>query len=140
MGMQKKVMIFGTFDGVHEGHRFVFKKAREYGDILLAVVALDETVLTLKGRKPVFNEDIRLKEILEEKVDNAVLGNVQDKYKVLSEHKPDIICLGYDQNSFTDTLRIELDKRGLSHTKVVRLESYKPDIYKSSRINKMKLD
>ena len=49
-----KVMVFGTFDGLHPGHLSYFKQARKYGDYLIAIVALDENVLQFKGHRPKF--------------------------------------------------------------------------------------
>jgi FAD synthetase len=64
-------------------------------------------------------------------VDEAFLGNIDDKYRVIQEVNPDIISLGYDQETFTDTLDIELTRRGLA-SNVVRCEAYFPDTFKSS--------
>ena len=32
-----KVMVFGTFDGVHPGHENFFEQAKQHGDYLIAV-------------------------------------------------------------------------------------------------------
>ena len=57
----KKVMVFGTFDIFHDGHRDYFKQAREFGDYLIVVVARDENVLKIKGNIPRNNEKAREK-------------------------------------------------------------------------------
>ena len=44
----KKVMVFGTFDGLHEGHLDFFRQAREYGDYLIVAVARDVNVKKIK--------------------------------------------------------------------------------------------
>lgn len=126
----KKVMVFGTFDIIHPGHRNLFKQAREYGDYLIVVAARDKTVLKVKGKLPVNNEKIRLDNIIKSNLaDKAVLGDLKDKYKKIKDLKPDIVCLGYDQKYFIG---------GLSNLniKIVKLKSYKPNIYKSSKIIK----
>jgi len=38
----KKVMVFGTFDGIHEGAFGSFLAAKKYGDYLVVVVARDK--------------------------------------------------------------------------------------------------
>ena len=58
-----KVMVFGTFDGLHEGHKNFFKQARKYGDYLLVVVGRDKNVEKMKGHLPQRNENERMKEI-----------------------------------------------------------------------------
>jgi len=64
-------------------------------------------------------------------VDQAILGNLDNPYTIIKEINPDIIALGYDQNSFTANLSLELKKAHLYPT-VLRLKPYKPEIYHSS--------
>lgn len=139
---KKTVMIFGTFDVVHQGHCALFRQAREYGNHVIAVVARDATVRAIKGRDPLLNEQQRLENVArEDGIDTAVLGNNNDnKYRVIADHTPDIICLGYDQKNFVDDLRKNLDLLGLHTTQIIRLEPYKPEIYKSSLLNKRMTD
>ena len=40
----KKVMCFGTFDGVHKGHEYYLHEARKLGDYIVVVVALEDVV------------------------------------------------------------------------------------------------
>ncbi len=130
--MAKIVMCFGTFDGLHPGHEDYFRQSREHGDRLIVVVARDATVVDVKGDLPSMNEDERLAAVMNHVlVDEALLGNSDDKYRVIEEFQPDVVSLGYDQESFTDTLDIELTRRGLAAT-VVRCEAYFPDTFKSS--------
>lgn len=132
----KIVLVFGTYEIFHPGHEFFLKKAKTFGDLLYIVVSLDETVVKVKGKPPRKTHNER-KETLEikEYVDKVFLGNPGDKYKIIEEIRPDIICLGYDQEAFTKNLRKEIDKRGMQDTKIVRIEdSYEPDKYKSSKL------
>ena len=133
----KKVMLFGTFDIFHEGHKNFLKQARAYGDYLIVVVARDETVKKVKKRLPQNSEDIRLKNIKESDLaDEVVLGSLENKYKAIEKYKPDVICLGYDQGTFTENLREKLKELGLGETKIIRLEAYHPEKYKSSKLRK----
>ncbi|MEM0493450.1 MAG: adenylyltransferase/cytidyltransferase family protein [Candidatus Thermoplasmatota archaeon] len=121
--MVRKVMATGTFDILHLGHIFYLKEAKKLGDILIVVVARDETVRRLK-HEPVTPEDIRLNLIKELKVvDEAYLGHSDDMYTIVEELKPDLIALGYDQIHDEREIERELKKRGLK-TKVVRLSRY----------------
>lgn len=130
--MAKTVLCFGTFDGLHQGHEDYFRQAREQGDHLVVVVARDTTVVDVKGDLPAMNEKERLTAIQDHvMVDDAMLGYPDDKYRIIEEIQPDVICLGYDQEAFTDTLDFELARRGLAAT-VVRCEPYYPDTFKSS--------
>ncbi|MDO8530354.1 MAG: adenylyltransferase/cytidyltransferase family protein [bacterium] len=153
--LRARVLVFGTFDGLHEGHKDFFRQAKEFGDPeinssnlngashLVVVVGRDSTIVKTKGRPPKFNEQERLKAVQGcESVDEARLGNEApvggklDPYKVVEEITPDVICLGYDQTFFADKLAEELPKRGLSHIKIHRLEAFQPEKYKSSLLNK----
>ena len=130
--MAKTVLCFGTFDLLHAGHEDYFRQAREHGDRLVVVVARDVTVVDVKGELPSMGEDERLRVVEEHAlVDEAMLGHTDDKYRIIQEIQPDVICLGYDQEAFTDDLDIELTRRGLTAT-VVRCEPYFPDTFKSS--------
>ncbi|MAG01977.1 FAD synthase [Candidatus Pacearchaeota archaeon] len=131
-----KVLVFGSFDLIHLGHRYFFKEAKKIGDTLIVVVGRDSTVERVKGEKPWYNENERLEDVKKIKeVDRAFLGSKGDKFKIVEDIKPDVIALGYDQDSFTDNLEEELKKRGL-RIKIVRLEGYMTDKYKSSLLKK----
>jgi len=127
-----KVMAFGTYDGVHDGHRHFLNQASAYGD-LRVIVARDETVKKLKGRPALKNELERLRGLRGEGYD-AVLGRHGDKYAVIREYEPDTICLGYDQEAFTDKLETACGKMGLETT-ILRMPAHEPNKLKSSLIN-----
>ena len=132
----KKVLLFGTFDILHPGHLNLFRQAGEHGDSLTVVLARDKTIEEVKKRKPVFNEQQRKANLEElEIIDEVILGNLNDKYKVIEDVKPDVICLGYDQMFFTNNLKIELEKRGI-RAEIVKLTPYRHEIYKSSKLRK----
>lgn len=132
----RKVLVFGTFDGIHFGHINLFKQARKYGDYLVVVVARDKTVKKLKNHLPHKNENERLRDLMGcSLINEAIIGGKKNPYKIIKKIKPDIICLGYDQTHFIDDLSGELKKIKLK-TKILRLKPYKPRKYHSSIINK----
>lgn len=133
----KKVMVFGTFDIFHPGHRSFLRQAKKYGGYLIVVVARDETVEQVKEQRPMNNEQKRAKIIQESGLaDEVVLGNLKDKYAVIKKHKPDVICLGYDQKFFIDNLKEKLAEFGMEKTKIIKLKPFKSEIYKSSKLRK----
>ncbi len=133
--MAIKVLTFGTFDIFHPGHEFFLNKAKQYGDILGVVVARDKTVEKVKGRMPKNNELKRLAAVKElDYVNKVFSGSIGDKYLVIEKFKPDIICLGYDQNVFINDLKKKLKNRGLD-IKIIKFEKgFKTDLYKSSKM------
>ena len=136
----KKVMVFGTFDIVHLGHLNLFKQAKKLGDYLVVVVGRDITSKKIKKSTLVHNEKERLEFLKNIKlVDQAVLGNKIDYYKIIKTEKPDVIALGYDQQNFIDKLEEKIKEFRLN-TKVVRLKSYKPEKHKSGEIRKKLLN
>lgn len=130
---RRKVMVFGTFAVLHPGHVYFFREAKKRGDYLIAVIARDATVKRIKGFLPKLDERARQEIVGAIKfVNEAVLGDKFDWYKVIVKYKPEIICLGYDQVA-PKNFHEELRKRGVV-AKIFRLKSYKPKKYKSSKI------
>ena len=132
----KLVMCAGTFDIIHPGHLYFLSEAKKYGDKLIVVVARDETSEKVKGKKPQRNERERLEQIrMLEIVDEAVLGKQGNIFNIIKEIKPSVICLGYDQKVLKQELEDELKKRNIK-CDVVRIGSYMPHLYKSSKMGK----
>jgi len=133
----KKVLVFGTFDGVHPGHISFLEQAKERGDHLAEVIARDSTVKKVKDHSPFKNENERLAEVVKTGlVDEALLGNEgSDPYLVIKQVCPDVICLGYDQRTYTDGLQSEICKLGLE-TEIYRMEPFEPEKYHSGIINR----
>ena len=130
----KTAMAFGSFDVLHPGHLYFLNQAKSKGDKLIVVIALDKTIEKVKGEKPKYNERQRLEHVKGmPMVDKAVLGYEKDPYEIIEEINPDIICLGYDQDSYSENLKEKLAERGLN-PKIIRLGPYKEDIYKSSKL------
>ena len=128
----KKVMVFGTFDILHPGHINFLRQAKKHGQ-LIAVIARDRTVKRLKGKLPRHNEKKRFGAVNGLKLaTRVILGNLTDKYAAIKKYRPDIIALGYDQTNFVKQLPHKLKIFSLNKTKIIRLKSFTPNIYKSS--------
>jgi FAD synthetase len=133
------VLATGVFDILHLGHLYYLTEARKLGDRLVVVVARDETAKRIK-RPPIVPEHLRLEMVRCLKpVDEAVLGDRDDFYRVVEHIKPDIIALGHDQRHDPEKIRAELAKRGLGAT-VVRLPCLKHDLMATRRIIERILD
>ncbi|MBU0981085.1 FAD synthase [Patescibacteria group bacterium] len=129
---KKLVMAFGTFDYFHAGHESYLSQASKLGDSLMVIVARDDTVKKVKNEKPTQSERKRLREVAACKyVDKAMLGSLDDKYRVIKKYRPDVIALGYDQFVFTYKLRPFLIKEKID-AQIIRLEAFRPSAFKSS--------
>ena len=100
------VLCFGTFDGLHDGHRFFLREAGKLGDSLIVIVARDETVTELKHRTVRLTLAERMAAIVEEFPKASVVAGdrVQGSWKVLQTYTPQIIALGHDQDALGSAL------------------------------------
>lgn len=120
----KLVVCGGVFDILHPGHAFILEKSKEYGDVLVVIIARDSTVEKRK-RIPIIPEAQRLEMIKHLKpVDIAVLGNEGSFLDIIEEIRPDVIALGPDQHHDANEIKEELRRRGVD-VEVARIEEYK---------------
>lgn len=119
-------MVFGTFDILHEGHKFLFSEAKKCGEHLIVVVARDSSVLKIKGELPVNNQSVRISRVdMLGLANTVILGGKEDFFDIIRRMKPDTVCLGYDQKSFD----VEI---AFPEIEFIRIQAFKPDVYKSS--------
>jgi FAD synthetase len=130
-------MVFGTFDILHKGHLDFFRQARKLAKrpFLIVSIARDVNVKKIKGKKPILSEKKR--QILVKRTglaNKVILGGLGRHLPHILRQKPDIIALGYDQKAYVKELKSDL-KRRLLKANVVKLKPFRPDIYKSSKLN-----
>lgn len=123
----KKGVVFGVFDGLHEGHKYFLNEALSAAEELIVVVALDSAVIALKGKKP--------KHTLQERVDaigglnsslRVVAGDeIKGEWSVIHKEEPNMVFLGHDQGDIAE----ELAKLGVVFQ---YLSAHEPERYKSS--------
>lgn len=134
-------MVFGTFDGLHEGHINFFAQARHLANdpFLVVSVARDKNVKKIKGESPEFKEKERLAFIKNSVlVDRAVLAGLENHLPHILKEKPEIIALGYDQIAYIKNLKKDLENQGLM-VKIIRLKPYKKHIYKNHLLKKRRV-
>lgn len=132
-----RVMVFGTFDMVHQGHESLFLQARALAahPYLIVSVARDASVARIKGMAPRTSEQERRAVVARHPlVDECVLGDAEGYLPHIAAAKPDIIALGYDQEGeYVDRLEADLRAAGLA-TRIVRLTAFQPETYKTSKL------
>jgi cytidyltransferase-like protein len=136
----KTVIIFGTFDYVHEGHLHFIRQAKKQGERLVAIVARDEVALKIKTKKPINDELERFNKVLNiEDIDLVFLGDrEQGVYNTLKEINPDMIFLGYDQGDLHNDILEKIKSGYLPKMELIFGEPYLPEIFHSSILNKNK--
>lgn len=128
-----RVMTTGVFDLIHLGHIHMLQAAKAFGDELVVVIARDETVLKQK-HNPINPEDVRRKIVESLKpVDQAVLGHHGDIYRVVTELRPDVIALGFDQTFKEADVERKCKEHGVD-VKVVRLPQFDHDLDATRKI------
>lgn len=127
-----KVMVFGSFDVLHHGHRNLFLQAKKHGEVVV-VVSTDASIRNIKDREPRKDQHTRKAAVEKEPyVTKAIIGDEVDFLKVVETEQPDILFLGYDQETFDEKELTELlSQRGL-HPRIIRGKPHRPDLYKSS--------
>jgi FAD synthetase len=136
--MATRIMVFGTFDVVHPGHRNFFQQARALArePYLIVSVARDKNVARIKGKAPRHGEKVRVAALKKISIiDKVIMGSMEDHLPHIVKQKPDIIALGHDQTAYVRGLRSALKAAGLK-TKIVRLKPFRRDKYKSSLYTK----
>lgn len=131
--MRKKILAAGTFDLLHKGHQKFLQAAANLGDELHVIVARDKSVKRIKNFFPQESQEQRRENIQSlDCVTTAYIGEEKNFLDLPQKISPDIIALGYDQK----------EPKGLqekfSQVEIIRLESYKPEKYKSSFFRKIR--
>ncbi len=131
----KVVLAGGVFDIIHPGHIHTLNSAKRLGDVLVVVVATENTAQKMKKRKPLHNQEQR-RDLVKSlsMVDLCVIGHEGDIFKTVEQIKPEIVALGYDQIHQEKFITDGCRKLNLN-VKVARLQSPIPEI-SSSEIEK----
>lgn len=121
-----KVLLFGTFDHFHPGHRFVIDEAKKRGKVSV-VIARDRNVNHIKGRLSEHPENERMQAVQAAYPDITVmLGDPSDFMAPVRAVAPDLILLGYDQRMPPGVKETDLP------CPVERLPAFEPEKHKSS--------
>ena len=129
------VLAGGVFDIIHPGHIYTLNEAKALGDVLVVVVATDNTSIKMKKRNPLHTQEQR-QELVNSlsMVDLCLIGQEDDIFKTVNHVRPQIIALGYDQ-VHQEKFIVDGCKRINLDAKVARLQSPIPES-SSSKIQK----
>ena len=129
------VLAGGVFDIIHPGHISTLNAAKALGDVLVVVVATDNTAVKMKKRNPIHSQEQRQELVNSlEVVDLCLIGQEENIFKTVKHVRPQIIALGYDQIHQEQFITEGCKKIELG-AKVARLQSPIPES-SSSKIQK----
>ena len=130
-------MVFGVFDRLHSGHISFLRQAVRLGDQLVVAVARDSIVKELKKKIPMESEDTRVSRVARvEGVTHAMLGDHElSSWNVIAMYKPDIICLGYDQQWIKKDIEDRITKGSLPQIKILIAHAHEPNTFHSSLLS-----
>lgn len=89
----KKVLTGGCFNKIHPGHKYLLKKAKALG--FLVIVLTNDKNNKKKNAIPAQQRKKNLEKL--NIADKIVVGDEKNFMKVVKKEKPNIIILGYDQ-------------------------------------------
>lgn len=133
---EKKVLVFGTFDGIHDGHKYFLNEAKKLGELFVSV-ASDESIMVRKLKQPTKKSNERKKVVQSLNIAKAV--SIGDRklgtWLEIKKIKPDIIALGYDQTDLEKAIKKDKKLIGIPF-ELRKIKSFKPNEMHSSIINK----
>ena len=124
-------MVFGVFDGLHDGHRAMLRAAETRSQELCIVLTLDSVVRQLKARPPLYSYKEREEELQRFFPQAHIIAGDETlgSWNVLSRFAPDLVFLGYDQEAIAP----HLQKLKIPYT---YLRAHRPEALKSTLLNK----
>jgi len=129
------VLAGGVFDIIHPGHIYTLNEAKALGDVLVVVVATDNTSVKMKKRNPLHTQEQRQELVNSLSMVNlCLIGQEDDIFKTVNHVRPQSIALGYDQ-VHQEKFIVDGCKRINLDAKVARLQSPIPES-SSSKIQK----
>src|SRR5438045_5350631 len=101
-----RVITFGTFDLLHEGHLRLLQRARALGDHLIVGVSTDR-LNAEKGKRSFFSQDQRVQCVAALKyVDEVFLeDSLELKDEHIKQHAADLLVMGDDWEGKLDWVR-----------------------------------
>jgi len=137
---ERIVMVFGVFDGLHDGHVSFLNQARALGDRLITVIARDECVMRLKGHTPQRSLAERMDAIAASGLAHAAVPGdaAEGGWEVVRAHTPHVIAVGYDQHAMREHLEQSISSFPFP-CEIVVMQPHEPERFHSSLRDRVSL-
>lgn len=125
----KRVLTYGTFDLLHEGHINILRRAKELGDYLIIGLSKDE-FNDIKGKKAYYSYEAR-KMLLESirYVDLVIPeNNWEQKVSDVKDYDVDVFVMGDDWVGKFDFLKDQCEVVYLPRTEGISTTKIKDDL------------
>ncbi len=113
-------MIFGVFDGLHDGHKFFIDKVNSISKALYIALTPTQIVKDLKGKPSLYSIKERTI-LLQKQYPNAIVlegDTVQGEWNSIKKYNPDMIVCGYDQDKLYQALESIKDQYNFNLVKI----------------------
>lgn len=125
----KNVVIFGSFDVFHPGHEHFIRESAKFGNLIISV-AQDKTIYLLKNKESKHKLEARVGLLKRKYPEHTITrgDNSLGDWSVIKEHKPEIVCIGYDQQSLGKELLKVQEKYNF---RIKKISAFHSEKYKS---------
>lgn len=146
--MDKRIMtnvvLTGTFDPLHDGHRYFFRKAKNYGDRLYVGITSDNFIINKKCRQPLSPQNDRALEVfMQPDVDEVLFLPDGDKtIDLILGIPPHVYCFGpgqYPEDIEWNRRLMEILKQNIPGIEIHNIEALDREIFNSTRIREEKM-
>ena len=142
MNAKRTILVFGSFDMLHQGHRYFLRRSREHGSRLVVVLARDEEILSFKERHPAWNFEQRKSALFKSGlVDNVVSSDIEyGTFQVLQQYgKIDQILLGDGQEDLGKALEMFFQVKEEFRCPIVHIAPLRRKWHSSTRRHQLRL-
>jgi len=126
---KKNVLVWGTFDLLHEGHIKFLQEAAKLGNLYVITVS-DKIVFENKGYFPDNETKIRKKNLENLPfVQGVFVDSISEGLHSINTIKPDIFCTGYDQNTLWEDILKSFFEKNHMNVQLHQLNQYADGVH-----------
>ncbi|MEM9424297.1 MAG: adenylyltransferase/cytidyltransferase family protein, partial [Spirochaetota bacterium] len=138
--MKRTILVFGSFDMLHRGHRYFLERSREYGERMRVVLARDEEIFQFKQRYPAQDFAQRKAALLESGLaDEVVRSDLEHGTFYVLRDRPAGIVLGDGQEALAMALEDFFRAHEAVRCPVFHVAPHRRELHSSTRRHQLRL-